>query len=155
MLAGNTYSAKPSEVDAKWYLIDAEGLVLGRLAAIVANMLRGKHKPMFTPHIDCGDNIVIVNAEKVVLTGNKRKDKTYYWHTGYPGGIKSRTADKILDGRFPERLLSKAVERMVPRGPLGRKVMKNLHIYAGSAHPHEAQQPELLDVAALNKKNKR
>jgi len=155
MLAGNTYSAKPSEVDAKWYLIDAEGLVLGRLAAIVANMLRGKHKPMFTPHIDCGDNIVIVNAEKVVLTGNKRKDKTYYWHTGYPGGIKSRTADKILDGRFPERLLSKAVERMVPRGPLGRKVMKHLHIYAGSTHPHEAQQPELLDVAALNKKNKR
>jgi large subunit ribosomal protein L13 len=150
-----TYSAKPSEIEKKWWIIDAEGLVLGRLATIVAMYLRGKHKPTFTPHMDCGDNIVIVNAEKVRLTGSKRTAKTYYWHTGYPGGIKSRTADKILDGDHPERVIQKAVQRMITRGPLGRVQMGNLKVYGGSEHPHEAQQPETLDVGAMNVKNKR
>jgi large subunit ribosomal protein L13 len=150
-----TYSAKPSEIEKKWWLIDAEGLVLGRLASIVAKYLRGKHKPTFTPHMDCGDNIVIVNAEKVRLTGNKRTAKTYYWHTGHPGGIKSRTADKILDGAHPERVIEKAIQRMITRGPLGRKQMSNLRVYGGIEHPHEAQQPESLDIAAMNPKNKR
>ena len=150
-----TYSAKPSEIEKKWWIIDAEGIVLGRLATIVAMYLRGKHKPTFTPHMDCGDNIVIVNAEKVRLTGSKRTAKTYYWHTGYPGGIKSRTADKILDGDHPERVIQKAVQRMITRGPLGRVQMGNLKVYGGSEHPHEAQQPETLDVGAMNAKNKR
>ncbi|MAR88768.1 MAG: 50S ribosomal protein L13 [Thalassobaculaceae bacterium] len=150
-----TYSAKPSEIEKKWWIIDAEGLVLGRLATIVAMYLRGKHKPTFTPHMDCGDNIIIVNAEKVRLTGSKRTAKTYYWHTGYPGGIKSRTADKILDGDHPERVIQKAVQRMITRGPLGRVQMGNLKVYGGSEHPHEAQQPETLDVGAMNAKNKR
>ena len=148
-----TYSARPAEVEKKWVLIDAEGLVVGRLAALIASRLRGKHKPIFTPHVDTGDNIIVVNAEKVVLTGNKRQDKTYYWHTGYPGGIKSRTAEKVLEGRHPERVLFKAVERMVPRGPLGRRQMGNLRIYKGPDHPHEAQQPEALDIRAMNVKN--
>jgi large subunit ribosomal protein L13 len=150
-----TYSAKPSEIEKKWWVIDAEGLVLGRLATVVAKYLRGKHKTTFTPHMDCGDNIVIVNAEKVRLTGSKRTAKTYYWHTGYPGGIKSRTADKILDGEYPERVIQKAVQRMITRGPLGRVQMGNLKVYGGSEHPHEAQQPEVLDVGAMNSKNKR
>ena len=150
-----TYSAKPSEIEKKWWIIDAEGLVLGRLATIVAMYLRGKHKPTFTPHMDCGDNIIIVNAEKVRLTGSKRTAKTYYWHTGYPGGIKSRTADKILDGNHPERVIQKAVQRMITRGPLGRVQMGNLKVYGGSEHPHEAQQPETLDVGSMNAKNKR
>ena len=150
-----TYSAKPSEIEKKWWIIDAEGLVLGRLATIVAMYLRGKHKPTFTPHMDCGDNIIIINAEKVRLTGSKRTAKTYYWHTGYPGGIKSRTADKILDGDHPERVIQKAVQRMITRGPLGRVQMGNLKVYGGSEHPHEAQQPETLDVGAMNAKNKR
>ncbi len=150
-----TYSAKPAEVDKKWILIDAEGLVVGRLAAIVANRLRGKHKPTFTPHVDCGDNVIVINADKVVLTGRKYTDKVYYWHTGYAGGIKERTARAILEGRFPERVLETAVRRMVPRGPLGRQQMKNLRVYAGAAHPHEAQQPVVLDVASMNSKNKR
>ena len=150
-----TYSAKPSEIEKKWWIIDAEGLVLGRLATIVAMYLRGKHKPTFTPHMDCGDNIVIVNAEKVRLTGSKRSAKTYYWHTGYPGGIKSRTADKILDGDHPERVIQKAVQRMITRGPLGRVQMGNLKVYGGSEHPHEAQQPVMLDVGSMNAKNKR
>ena len=148
-----TYSAKPAEVDKTWVLIDADGLVVGRLAALIANRLRGKHKPTYTPHVDCGDNVIVVNAEKVVFTGRKRDQKTYYWHTGYPGGIKSRTADKILDGRFPDRVLRKAVERMIPRGPLGRRQMKNLKIYSGDSHPHDAQQPVALNVAELNSKN--
>ena len=148
-----TYSAKPAEVDKTWVLIDADGLVVGRLAALIANRLRGKHKPTYTPHVDCGDNVIVVNAEKVVFTGRKRDQKTYYWHTGYPGGIKSRTADKILDGRFPDRVLRKAVERMIPRGPLGRRQMKNLKIYSGDSHPHDAQQPVALNVAELNAKN--
>ena len=150
-----TYSAKPSEIEKKWWIIDAEGLVLGRLATIVAMYLRGKHKPTFTPHMDCGDNIIIVNAEKVRLTGSKRTAKTYYWHTVYPGGIKSRTADKILDGNHPERVIQKAVQRMITRGPLGRVQMGNLKVYGGSEHPHEAQQPVTLDVGSMNAKNKR
>lgn len=150
-----TYSAKPAEIEKKWVIIDADGLVVGRLASLIANRLRGKHKAIYTPHVDCGDNVIVVNAEKVVFTGNKRADKRYYWHTGYPGGIKDRTAAKTLDGAHPERVITKAVERMIPRGPLGRQQMRNLRVYAGEAHPHDAQQPEALDVAALNPKNRR
>ena len=150
-----TYSAKPAEVEKKWVLIDADGLVVGRLASLIAMRLRGKHKASFTPHVDCGDNVIVVNAEKVRLTGRKREDKTYYWHTGYPGGIKERRAEQILDGRFPGRVVEKAVERMLPRGPLGRKQLSNLRVYAGTEHPHAAQQPEPLDIAALNRKNSR
>ncbi|MFZ1774811.1 MAG: 50S ribosomal protein L13 [Rhizobiaceae bacterium] len=150
-----TFSQKPAEVVKKWVLIDAEGLVVGRLASIVANILRGKTKPTFTPHVDDGDNVIIINADKVAFTGNKLAGKIYYWHTGHPGGIKERTAGQLLDGRFPERVVEKAVERMIPRGPLGRRQMKNLRVYAGAAHPHEAQQPVTLDVGALNRKNKR
>ena len=150
-----TYSAKPSEIEKKWLLIDAEDIVLGRLAATVSTLLRGKHKPTYTPHMDCGDNVVIINAGKIKLTGKKRKDKVYYRHTGYPGGIKSRTAGEILDGKFPERVVIKAVERMVPRGPLGRQQMRNLRVFAGADHAHEAQQPEFFDIASKNPKNKR
>lgn len=150
-----TYSAKPSDIEKKWLLIDAEGLVVGRLAALIATRLRGKHKPLFTPHIDCGDHVVVVNAEKVVLTGNKRNDKTYYWHTGYPGGIKNRRAHQILDGNHPERVLRAAVQRMLPSGPLARGQLKKLRVYAGADHPHEAQKPEKLDVAAMSDKNTR
>lgn len=150
-----TYSAKPADVDKKWYVVDADGLVLGRLASIIALRLRGKHKPMFTPHIDCGDNIIVINAEKVHLTGRKLEKKTYYWHTGYPGGIKSRTAGTILSGNYAERVVQKAVERMISRNPLGRQQMRKLHVYKGSDHPHQAQNPEVLDVAAMNDKNKR
>ncbi len=150
-----TYSAKPSDIERAWCVIDADGLVLGRLAAVIASRLRGKHKPLFTPHIDCGDNIIVINAEKVRLTGRKRADKVYYWHTGYPGGIKSTTAERILDGKHPEKVLIKAVERMISRNPLGRAQMRKLHVYKGAEHPHEAQKPEVLDVAAMNPKNKR
>ena len=150
-----TYSAKAAEVEKKWVVIDAGGLVVGRLAALVATRLRGKHKATYTPHIDCGDNVIVVNAEKVVLTGRKREQKTYHWHTGYPGGIKERTARSILEGKFPQRVVEKAVERMLPRGPLGRVQLGNLRVYAGPDHPHAAQQPETLDVASLNAKNSR
>jgi large subunit ribosomal protein L13 len=150
-----TYSAKPAEVEKKWILIDAEGLVVGRVASLIAMRLRGKHKPTYTPHVDCGDNVIVINADKVVLTGAKRDDKVYYWYTGHIGGIKERTAKQILTGRFPERVLEKAVERMVPRGPLGRKQMGNLKVYSGPNHPHEAQQPVALDVKSLNSKNAR
>ena len=149
-----TKSATPATVEKKWVMIDADGLVVGRVATIVANILRGKHKPSFTPHIDCGDHVVIINAEKVRFTGNKLKNKTYYKHTGYAGGIKEVTADKVLGGRFPERVLEKAVERMIPRGPLGRDQMRALHLYAGTEHPHGGNQPEAFDVASLNRKNK-
>lgn len=149
----STFVQKPAEVEKKWVLIDAEGLVVGRLATIIANRLRGKHKPTFTPHVDDGDNVIVINADKVVFTGKKYTDKKFYWHTGYPGGIKERTMRQTLEGRFPERVLEKAVERMVPRGPLGRRQMKNLKVYAGAAHPHEAQQPATLDVAKLSPKN--
>jgi large subunit ribosomal protein L13 len=148
-----TFSAKPGDIERGWCVIDADGLVLGRLAAIVANRLRGKHKAMFTPHMDCGDHVVVVNAEKVALTGNKRASKTYYRHTGYPGGIKETTAAKLLDGRHPERVIEAAVRRMVPSGPLGRAVLKKLHVYKGGGHPHQGQAPVALDIAAMNRKN--
>src|ERR1700750_1262517 len=147
-------SAKPAAVEKKWHLIDADGLVVGRLASIVANILRGKHKPSYTPHIDCGDNVIIINAEKVKFTGKKTTDKVYYKHTGYAGGIKETTHAKILEGRFPERVLEKAVERMIPRGPLGRQQMRNLRVFKGPQHDHEAQNPETLDIAGMNRKNK-
>ena len=150
-----TYVAKPAEVEKKWVLIDAEGLVVGRLASLIAMRLRGKHLATFTPHVDCGDNVIVVNADKVVFTGRKRDNKRYYWHTGYPGGIKERTARQLLEGRFPERVVMKAVQRMLPGGPLSRKQLTHLKVYAGSEHPHEAQQPETLDVKALNRKNAR
>lgn len=150
-----TLSIKPSEVQKKWVVVDAQDLILGRLASIVANHLRGKHKASYTPHVDCGDHVIVINAEKVHLTGNKLKDKKFYWHTGYAGGIKERTLGNILSGRFPERAIMKAVERMVPRGPLGRQIMSNLRVYAGSTHPHVAQNPEVLDVASMNRKNVR
>jgi large subunit ribosomal protein L13 len=150
-----TFNLKPSDIDKKWLVVDADGLILGRLAAILATILRGKHKPTYTPHMDCGDNIIVVNAAKVKLTGNKRKDDMFYWHTGFPGGIKGRSKGQILDGRYPERVLIKAVERMVPRGPLGRRQMTNLRVYPGASHPHEAQQPEVLDIASRNPKNNR
>ena len=149
-----TFSQKPADVVKKWVLIDAEGLVVGRMASIVANILRGKHKPSFTPHVDCGDNVIIINAAKVKFTGRKLTDKVYYKHTGYAGGIKSITPQKVLEGRFPERVLEKAIERMIPRGPLGRQQMRNLRIFAGAEHPHEAQDPEILDIASRNRKNK-
>jgi len=151
----STYSAKPADIEKKWVLIDASGLVVGRLASIIALRLRGKHAATFTPHVDTGDNVVVINAEKAVLTGNKLKNKKYYWHTGYPGGIKERTAGKIMEGRFPNRVIEKAVERMLPRGPLGKKQLGNLRVYAGTEHPHTAQQPQTLDVAKLNRKNVR
>ncbi|MCC6598900.1 MAG: 50S ribosomal protein L13 [Alphaproteobacteria bacterium] len=150
-----TYSAKPADVEKKWILVDAEDVVLGRLASIVATRLRGKHKPTFTPHVDGGDNVIVINARKVKLTGNKRENDIFYWHTGYPGGIKQRTKAQILDGKFPERVVEKAVERMLPRGPLGSRVFGNLRVYPDATHPHEAQQPEVLDVASMNPKNKR
>jgi len=150
-----TFSAKLSDIDKKWTLIDADGLVLGRLASLIAMRLRGKHKPSYTPHMDCGDHIVVVNAEKVRLTGNKAAASIFYWHTGYPGGIKGRAKGAILAGKHPERVIEKAVERMVPRGPLGRRVMRNLRVYAGPEHPHTAQSPEKLDVGAMNRKNVR
>lgn len=150
-----TYSMKPAEVDKKWFVVDADGMVLGRMAAEIAKILRGKHKPGFTPHVDCGDNVIVINAEKVKLTGNKLADKRFYWHTGFPGGIKSRSAGEILSGKNPERVVQKAIERMVPRGPLGRQQMSNLRVYAGGEHPHEAQQPAVLDLASRNSKNVR
>lgn len=151
----NTYSAKAAEVEKKWVLIDAQGLVVGRLASVIAMRLRGKHKPTYTPHVDCGDNVIVVNAEKVVLTGRKVEDKVYHHHTGFIGGIKERSAKSILSGRFPQRIVEKAVERMLPRGPLGRRQLGNLRVYPGPDHPHAAQQPEVLDVGAMNRKNKR
>lgn len=150
-----TYSIKPSEIEKKWLIVDAEDVILGRLASQVALRLRGKHKPSFTPHMDCGDNVIVINADKVQLTGNKRDQDIFYWHTGYPGGIKQRSKGQILDGKHPERVVEKAVERMLPKGPLGRQVMSNLRVYAGTEHPHEAQKPEVLDVAGMNAKNKR
>jgi len=150
-----TYSAKPAEIEKKWVMIDAAGLVVGRLASLVALRLRGKHKSTYTPHVDDGDNVVIINAAKIVLTGKKREKKVYYHHTGYIGGIKERTARSILEGKFPERVVEKAIERMLPRGPLGRRQLGNLRVYPGPDHPHVAQNPERIDVAALNRKNTR
>ncbi|MGH6870877.1 MAG: 50S ribosomal protein L13 [Rhizomicrobium sp.] len=148
-----TYSAKPSEIEKKWVVIDADGLVVGRLASLVAIRLRGKHKATYTPHMDCGDNVIVINAAKALLTGNKLKNKVYNWHTGYIGGIKYRTAGTIMAGKHPERVVEKAIERMLPRGPLGKRQLSNLRVYPGAEHPHEAQQPVAVDVAALNPKN--
>jgi len=150
-----TYSAKPSEIEKKWILIDADGLVVGRLASIIASRLRGKHLPTFTPHMDTGDNVIVINADKVKLTGRKLDQRRFYWHTGYPGGIKDRTQRQIMDGSHPERVLENAVRRMMPGGPLSRQQLKNLRVYAGAEHPHEAQQPVALDVASMNSKNVR
>lgn len=150
-----TFSAKPAEVEKKWIVIDAEGLIVGRLASLIANRLRGKHRVIFTPHIDTGDNVIVVNADKVVFTGRKYENKIYYRHTGYPGGIKETTPRRILEGKFPTRVLEMAVRRMMPGGPLSRAQLTKLHLYAGSEHPHEAQTPETLDVGSLNPKNKR
>ncbi len=148
-----TYSAKPADVEKKWWIIDAENLVLGRLSSIVAKILRGKHKPIFTPHIDCGDNVIIINADKIHLTGKKLAEKIYYWHTGYPGGIKHRTADQVMKGNFPERVLQSSIERMISRTPLGRDQLRKLYIYKGAEHPHQGQKPVVYDVASLNPKN--
>jgi large subunit ribosomal protein L13 len=150
-----TYSAKPAEVQKKWVTIDAKGLVVGRLASLIALRLRGKHKPTFTPHVDCGDNVIVINAEKVVFTGRKLQKKVYHHHTGHIGGIKERSAKFIMEGRFPQRIVEKAVERMLPRGPLGRQQLANLRVYAGPEHPHAAQSPEALDIASMNRKNVR
>ena len=150
-----TFSATPADIDKKWILIDAEGVVLGRLASIVAMRLRGKHKASFTPHMDMGDNVIVINADKIQLTGKKREDKKFYWHTGHPGGIKERSIGQILEGDHPERVVMKAVQRMLPGNKLSRKVMTNLRVYAGAEHGQEAQKPEVLDVKALNKKNTR
>jgi large subunit ribosomal protein L13 len=150
-----TLSIKPSEVQKKWYLVDAQDLIVGRLAVVAARILRGKHKPSYTPHVDCGDNLIIINADKVHFTGKKLENKKFYWHTGYAGGIKERTMKEILTSKHPERVLLKAIERMIPRGPLGRQIMGNVRVYAGSNHPHAGQNPEILDVASMNSKNKR
>ncbi|HBS51126.1 MAG TPA: 50S ribosomal protein L13 [Rhodobacteraceae bacterium] len=149
-----TYSATPADIEKKWILIDAEGVVLGRLASIVASRLRGKHKPSFTPHMDTGDNVIVINADKVQLTGKKRAEN-FYWHTGHPGGIKSRTKQQILEGAHPERVVFQAVKRMLPSNRLSRQQLTNLRIYAGGEHPHEAQSPDVLDVKSMNKKNTR
>ncbi len=153
LVSMKTYSATPKDVERGWYVVDADGLVLGRLAVMLADRLRGKHKPMYTPNIDCGDHIVVINAEKIGLTGNKRVQKTYYRHTGYPGGIKSTTAEKTLNGAHPERVIQKAVQRMLPSGALGRQQLKKLHVYSGSAHPHDGQAPVAIDIAQMNRKN--
>ena len=155
IFAMSTFSAKPAEIEKKWVMIDARGLIVGRLATIVARRLRGKHLPIFTPHVDCGDNVIIINAEKAVFTGKKREKKVYYRHTGYIGGIKERTAKSIFEGKFPQRIVEKAVERMLPHGPLGRRQLGNLRVYAGPDHPHAAQNPEPLDIAAMSRKNSR
>ena len=153
-LMKTTKSAKPAEVEKKWHIVDADGLIVGRAAVVIANVLRGKHKTSFTPHVDCGDNVIVINADKIRFTGKKLAQKVYYKHTGYAGGIKGITAGKVLEGRVPERVLEKAVERMIPRGPLGRQQMRNLRIYNGAEHPHEAQNPQVLDIAGMSRKNK-
>ena len=149
-----TYTATPADIEKKWILIDADGIVLGRLASIIAMRLRGKHKASFAPHMDCGDNVIVVNAEKIQMTGKKREEN-FYWHTGHPGGIKSRTKQQILDGAHPERVITQAVKRMLPSNKLSRQIMTNLRVYAGSEHPHEAQDPSVLDVKSMNSKNTR
>ena len=150
-----TYSMKPAEVEKKWFLVNAEGLVLGRMASIIANILRGKHKATYTPHVDCGDNVIVINAEKVAMTGKKKNDKVYFRHTGYPGGIKSETPEEIFAGKNPGKVVQKAVQRMVPSGSLGRMQLSNLKVYASADHPHDAQKPQELDIASMNNKNKR
>ena len=148
-----TYSATPADIEQRWYVVDADGMVLGRLASEVAKILRGKHKPQFTPHVDCGDHVVVINAKKVKVTGQKAEQSVFYWHTGYPGGIKGRSFRERIDSAHPERVIEKAVERMITRGPLGRQQMRNLHVYAGPEHPHGGNMPAALDIGALNRKN--
>jgi large subunit ribosomal protein L13 len=148
-----TYMAKPKEIQRNWWLIDAENLVVGRLAVAIADLLRGKHKATFTPHLDCGDYVVVINADKVKFTGRKFNNKRYYWHTGYPGGIKERSPRDILEGRFPERVLEKAVFNMISRGPLQRDMLRKLHIYSGTEHKHNGQNPQIFDFASKNPKN--
>lgn len=155
MNAAKTYAMKASEIQKDWYVVDAADAVLGRMCSRIALYLRGKNKPSFSPNLDCGDNVIVINADKVRLTGNKREQDIFYWHTGYPGGIKQRTKGQILEGKHPERVVQKSVERMLPKGPLGRVQMGNLHVYAGAEHPHEAQKPKTLDIAGMNPKNKR
>ncbi len=150
-----TFTATPADIEKKWILIDAEGVVLGRLASIVAMRLRGKHKPTFTPHMDMGDNVIVINAEKVQITGDKRNQSVFYWHTGYPGGIKGRTQGQILEGKHPERVVENAVRRMLPRNRLSRQQLSHLRVFAGVEHGMNAQQPETLDVASMNPKNTR
>jgi large subunit ribosomal protein L13 len=150
-----TFTATPADIEKKWILIDAEGVVLGRLASIVAMRLRGKHKPTFTPHMDMGDNVIIINAEKVQITGDKRNQSVFYWHTGYPGGIKGRTQGQILEGKHPERVVENAVRRMLPKNSLARKQLAHLRVFAGTEHGMNAQQPEMLDVKSMNPKNTR
>lgn len=151
-----TFNLKPAEVEKTWIVVDAQDAVVGRLAAFIATRLRGKHRPDYTPHVDCGDNVIVINAEKVRLTGNKAQGERFYWHTGYPGGIKDRTLGQILGGKHPERIIEKAVERMLPKeSPLARKQFSNLRVYAGSEHPHEAQQPKTVDFKSMNRKNVR
>ncbi len=156
MLTSNTVALKPADVEKKWIVIDAQDAVVGRLAAFVAMRLRGKHLPTYTPNVDSGDNVIIINADKVHFTGKKLTDKVFHWHTGHPGGVKTRTMGQLLGGRYPERVLTKAVERMLPKeSPLARKQMTQLRIYAGNTHPHEAQNPEVVDFKALSRKNVR
>lgn len=153
-ISKQTLAAKPADVEKKWHIIDATDLVVGRMASIVANIVRGKHKPSYTPHVDCGDHVVIVNADKVKFTAGKAAKKVYYKHSGYPGGISGTTAQKVLEGQFPERVIEKAVERMIPKGPLGFAQMRNLHVFAGTEHPYDGQAPVALDIASMNRKNK-
>lgn len=149
-----TFCAKPKDIERKWFVVDATGLVVGRVAAEIAKILRGKHKPIFTAHIDCGDHVVVVNADKMVFTGNKLENRKFYWHTGYPGGVKERTMGQLLQGKFPDRVLKNAVRRMMPKeSPLARAQLKHLYVYATSDHPHLAQKPEVLDLASRNSKN--
>jgi len=150
-----TYSVRPSDIVKKWYLVDATDLILGRLAVVLANYVRGKHKVYFTPNIDCGDHVVVVNAEKIKLTGNKLNNHMHYWHTGYPGGIKSKSYAQILDGKNPQEAIQLAVKRMVPKGPLGKQQLKKLYVYSGDKHPHDAQKPDPIDLKTMNRKNKR
>jgi len=150
-----SFNLRCQDVKKKWILIDADGVILGRLAAFVATRLRGKHQATFTPSVDCGDNVVVINAEKVKMTANKAETKKFYYHTGYPGGIKSWTRASVLEGKYPERVVEKAVERMLPKGILGKKQLKNLKVCKGSSHPYAGNKPETIDFATLNPKNKR
>jgi len=151
-----TFTAKPADVEKKWVVIDAEGAIVGRLAAYIATRLRGKHRPEFTPHVDTGDHVIVINADKVVFTGRKYQDKRYYRHTGHPGGIKETSPRKVLEGRFPERVVEMAVKRMLPKeSPLARSQFSKLRVYAGAEHPHEAQNPEVVDFKSMNTKNAR
>lgn len=156
MTTKTTTYLKAASVEKKWIVVDARDAVVGRLATFIAMRLRGKHRPDYTPNVDCGDHVVVINADKVKFTGRKLDQKTYYWHTGHPGGVKERTAGKILGGRFPERVLEKAVERMLPKeSPLARKQLTHLKLYNSGDHPHEAQNPQPVDFLSMNSKNSR